>query len=105
MANEESTATDPFGKTVFLLDGIDVSTPISPEFSEALRMVIRKPALLVEVTENEQKHYYYFRSIEWHLTMLILVGFNNNRWETIRYTKNPANEELSQILKRGRQLI
>jgi hypothetical protein len=105
MANEVFTAVDPFGKTIFLLHGIGLDGNEEHEIFDNAATVIQKPAILIEAKENDTAELYYFRSIGWHNTMLIKVKFNNNRWEAYNCTKNPSSEELSALLKKGKQLI
>lgn len=107
MANEVFTAVDPFGKTIFFLHGIriGINDKEEHEIFDNAATVIQKPAILVEVKENDKTEFFYFRSIGWHNTMLIKARFNNNRWEAYNCIKNPASEELSALLKRGKQLI
>jgi hypothetical protein len=103
---EVRSIMDPFNNKIYLLDGVcATSADQNPEIYDDASVVIRKPAMLVEVKANDLKEMYYFRSIGWHNTMLIMVRFNNERWETFNCEKNPSNETLSGILKKGRQLI
>ena len=106
MANEERTILDPFHNKVYLTDGIcfNISRNATEIYDDA-SMVIRKPAMMIEVHENDDRYLYYFRSVGWHSTMLITVHFNNERWETFECKKNPTNETLSALLKKGRQLV
>ena len=105
MAYDELPVTDPLGNKIFLLN--ELHTEAQPEMEEVLHdvgEVIRKPAFLVSM-ENGGDKLYYFRSVDWHHTVLLEVHFSHNRWEAFSATLNPPNEVLSDILKKGRKLL
>jgi hypothetical protein len=106
MPNESRIVTDPFNNRIYLISGIcDSINGNSSEIYEEVSRVIEKPAICVEVKQNKTNELYYYRSIDWHHTILITVHYHNERWETSNCEKNPSNEKLSGILKKGRQLI
>lgn len=104
MANEV-VALDPFGKTIHLLPVVWFSENETAEIFDDATTVIEKPALVIEVTENNQTELYYFRSVGWNNTLLITVRHTNNRWEAYNFLKNPSSQFLSTILKKGRQIL
>jgi hypothetical protein len=101
----ESAVIDPLGKTIHLLPDIFFSENETEEIFDDASTVIKKPALLVEVNENDVTQFYYFRSVGWNKTLLIITRWDKDRWEAYRCVKNPSSEELSAILKKGNQLI
>jgi hypothetical protein len=101
----EVAVIDPLGKTIYLLPGILFSENEAEEIYDDATVVIKKPALLVEVHENNATQLYYFRSIGWNKTLLIITRRDNERWEAYSCVKNPSSEILSAILKKGKQLI
>jgi hypothetical protein len=105
MANEVMTAVDPLGKTIFLLPGICVTENEEYEIYDDAATVIQRPALLVEAKEADKTIFYYFRAIGWQNTLLIIVEWSNQRWEVVNCIKNPSSNELSDVLKKGRQII
>jgi hypothetical protein len=105
MANNIQTAVDPLGKIIFLLPGICIPENKEHEIYDDVAKVIQKPAILVEAKESNETMLYYFRSIGWYNTLLINVEWKNDRWEMISCVKNPSSENLSVILKKGRQII
>lgn len=105
MANEVMSVIDPLGRTVFLLPGIAMDKNEEQGIFDGAVTVIQKPAMLIEVSENDETEFYYFRSVGWNYTMLIKVQFKNGRWEAYHCIKNPSNKELTQILKRGKQIL
>jgi hypothetical protein len=105
MANEVLTALDPLGKIVYLLPGMCAGNNADDEIYDDAATVIEKPAIMVEVKENNETQFYYFRSIGWHNTLLIMVHSVNNRWEVHQCIKNPSSQELSAILKKGKQIV
>jgi hypothetical protein len=104
MPNEVIT-TDPLGKTIHLLPADLFTETETSEIYDDATTVIRKPAILIEVKEKDETLYYYFRSVGWNNTLLITVRFNNNRWEAFHYVKNPSNQMLSSVLRKGKQLF
>jgi hypothetical protein len=106
MTNEVRTANDPLGNTIFLLEDIFLSgTEANTEISNVAATAIRKPAFLVEVWQDGEVQRFYFRSTDWHNTMLLGVHFHHNRWEAFSCILNPTAEKLSDILKTGNQLL
>jgi hypothetical protein len=101
----EVAAIDPLGRTVHILPGILFSENQGQEIYDDATTVIKKPSLLVEVDENNVTQFYYFRSIGWNETLLIISRWGNDRWEAYSCVKNPSSETLSAILKKGNQLI
>lgn len=106
MPGESRIVTDPFNNRIYLISGIcdSINGNLSEIYDHA-SMVIEKPAICIELKQNNTKEIYYYRSIDWHHTMLITVQYKNDRWETSHCEKNPTNEKLSGILKNGRQLL
>lgn len=105
MANEVRSVIDPLGKIIYLLPGISIDKNEETGIYDDVAAVIQKPAMLIELKENDEAEFCYFRSIGWNQTMLIKVQFNNARWEAYDYVKNPSNQELSALLKRGTQIL
>lgn len=104
MPNESGIVADPFHNKVYISEGTCSPTG-EPSTDNEVLLVISKPAIMVEVHQDHSRLLYYFRSVDWHHTLLISVHFNNGRWETFHCEKNPTNETLSHLLKKGRQLI
>jgi hypothetical protein len=106
MANEVMSVTDPLGNTIFLLEGTCVEDEKeNPEIYDTATTVIQKPALMIKLDAGPELEHYYFRSIGWHSTMLVTAIFRNGRWESYKCVRNPTNEELSSLLKKGKQLL
>jgi hypothetical protein len=101
----EVAVIDPLGKTIHLLPGIFFAENEAEEIYDDATAVIKKPALLVKVHENDATQFYYFRSVGWNKTLLIITRWSNDRWEAYSCIKNPPAETLSAILKKGSQLI
>ena len=101
----EVIATDPFGKMVHILPGFFFAENESQEIYDDAATVINKPAIIVEVTENEETKFYYFRSVGWNNTLLLTTRLNNGRWEAYDFLQNPSNEMLLSVLKKGKQLL
>lgn len=104
MANEV-VALDPLGKTIHLLHGVSFDENENGEVYDDVVTVIEKPALVVEVRENGETEFYYFRSVGWNSTLLIKVHHNNDRWEAYDFIKNASSQLLSSVLKKGKQIL
>jgi hypothetical protein len=104
MAYESRTVTDPLGNVVLLPGDLFKLTPKAGIYDDA-SAVITKPALLIEINNGNEKEMFYFRSIGWDHTMLIMVGQRNDQWEAVSYQRDPPNELLADIMKKGRQLL
>ena len=107
MTNEENAVIDPLGNTIFLLQDVCLNQHADQDslIYDDAATAIRKPALFIEVKENEKTELFYFRSVGWNHTILIKARFNNNRWEIDKCTINPSTEQLSEILQKGKQLL
>lgn len=106
MANEVMSVVDPLGNTIFLLEGICIEneTPDSDIYDTAFK-VIQKPAMMIKIETDHLLQHYYFRSVGWHNTLLISVLFNDGKWLSDKCIRNPTNEQLSTLLKNGKQLL
>src|SRR4029079_9399950 len=104
MANEVP-AIDPLGKTIFLLPDVFFTEDEANEIYDNATIVINKPAILIEVNENNEDQFYYFRSVGWNNTLLIIARWNNDRWEAYNCIKNPSTKMLSSILNKGKQIL
>lgn len=107
MANEVRSTIDPFGNTIFLLQDICISHNLTEEneIYDDAATVISKPALVIEVKVDGPPELYYFRSVGWDSTMLITAHLHNERWETSNCVRNPSNEALSDLMRKGIQLL
>jgi len=104
MAYESRTVTDPLGNPVLLPGDLFKLTPKAGIYDDA-SAVITKPALVIEINNGNEIEMYYFRSIGWDHTMLITVRQKNDRWEASSLERDPPNEILADIMKKGRQLL
>jgi hypothetical protein len=107
MINEAMMITDSLGDQVWVKPGF-LADPPENEVSDTkteLVLALKEPALLVEVNNPEEKEHYYYRSVNWHLTLLLTSRFQYNRWEVTGGTWNPSSNLLSDILKKGKRLV
>jgi hypothetical protein len=106
MANEATKVTDPLGNDVHLLQGslLHSGNKKTGDIYDDIVTVIQKPAILIRVNGNPDELYYY-RSIGWHHTILLAVRYENGRWETYECIENPSAEQLSELMRKGKQLI
>ena len=105
MASDVRSVIDPLGNEIILLHEITLHPGDDDETYDDPEMVISKPAMLFEVRRENKKQMFYFRYIGGDSTLLILVDYKNNRWETTESIKNPTTEMLSKIMKSGKQLL
>lgn len=106
MANEEMSVKDPVGNLV-VLSGRTPPAGTENNFvnAEELSTVIARPAMLIEVLQDHVRFLYYFRSIDWHQTMLVEVREAGGQLSIHGVRHNPGSEEISALLKKGRQLV
>lgn len=97
----EESENDPFGRAIFSLRSV---CDTGSETYEDVANVIRRPALVIEIKEDPRQLFFY-RSVNWHETMLIGVHLQNQQWRAFSCTRNPASDLISGLLKRGKQLI
>jgi hypothetical protein len=106
MANEVISVIDPLGNTIYLQENICVENEKpDPEIYDTAINVIQKPAMLIKVEKDHSVQHYYFRSVGWQNTMLISVVFASGKWLSDKCVRNPSNEELSELLKAGKQIL
>jgi hypothetical protein len=106
MTYDARPVTDPLGHDIFLVNDFQqgyTGTRTEHTTDDVLN-VVRKPAILVSLHNGAEK-LFYFRSIDWHNTLLLEVAFHHNRWEAIKAIWNPASEVLANLLKKGKKLI
>jgi hypothetical protein len=100
----EVIAVDPLGKAIHL-PKISYDGNETAEIYDDAATVIEKPALIIEVTENGETQFYYFRSVGWNNTLLIIVRFIHDRWEAFDFVKNASSQLLLSVLKKGKQIL
>jgi hypothetical protein len=92
------------GRTVYLSpDAFLMHDKASGVFDD-VTAVIKRPAVLVEVKENETTEYYYFRSVGWNKALLIVTHLDNDRWQAYKFVWNPTADAMSNVLSRGKQV-
>ena len=101
----EVIVIDPLGQYVHLLPGIPFSENEEQEIYDGAATVITKPAILIEIRQKERTEFYYFRSVGWNKTLLLITRFKDDHWEAYKCVKNPPSEMLSYLLQTGRQII
>ena len=106
MKHEVRFITDPLGNTIQLPNecGSAADETVSDDYDDAATVIL-KPAMVFRVKEGKQEIMYYFRSVGWHKTMLIVVNYHLGKWEHTKCIMDPSNEMLSEIMKKGTQLI
>jgi hypothetical protein len=107
MANEERIVKDPFGNHVRISQDICDEMVLSAhtETLDDTFEVIRKPIILIELTDSPTVQLCYYRAISWDTTLLVICRKVDEEWEAFRCLKNPTHQVISDLLKKGRQLI
>ena len=100
---EETVILDILGNQVFLPEHILQN--VDPYLLDKIRTAISKPALVIEEKISDNSHLHYFRSAEWHETLLLTAVSVNHHWELVSLEINPTHEQLTQILKKGKQVL
>ena len=101
----EVAVMDPLGKLIYLPPDLCTNQNSTKDIFNEVSTVITKPAILIEVIENAQLQYYYFRSVGWNKTFLIIIREINDQWQVDHCIRNPAGEMLSIALKKGKQIL
>ena len=107
MTGEVVYIDDPLGRKICMaknLCSLENKEINSLDLYDDLLSVIKKPALLIQ-TSGAPTEFLYFRSIGWHLSVLIRVKFINHFWQAYKCTINPLDADIVDILKNGKQLI
>jgi hypothetical protein len=107
MANEERIITDPLGNQVRIspsLCDVGLQATHYETFDDALD-VIRRPIMVIELTDSPTLQLCYYRSISWDTTLLIMTKKTDDEWEAYRCIKNATPQTISELLKKGNQLI
>lgn len=107
MIDEVVYIDDPLGHRVCLTK--EICKPYTKDIDQQdlyddLQSVVKKPAILIEVSEDAVK-LFYFRSIGWNLSALIKTSYENNCWRAYACIINPTHEYVVELLKNGRQII
>jgi hypothetical protein len=101
-------ADDPIIKTDLLGASIHFPPAFLANLNEAIQKMLfaalDKPALLIEVAGQPTQRYYY-RSVDWHETLLLETTSIDGHWEAQSYRKNPGSEILATLLGTGKQLL
>jgi DNA-binding Lrp family transcriptional regulator len=107
MANEERIIKDPFGNQVRITTSICFIeiNKVSAEIMDEALDVISKPALMIELISQPTLQLCYYRSVEWNTTLLIIADKVDEGFVAVKCYKNPTPQSISELLKRGRQLI
>ena len=107
MANEARIITDPLGNLVRIAPTLcDIGPlPVHYETFDDLFDVIRRPVMLIELSDSPILQLCYYRSIGWDTTLLIITKKTDDEWEAFRCIHNPSPVTVSDLLKKGRQLI
>jgi hypothetical protein len=106
MANEVIPVVDPLGNTIYLLEDLCVENEEpDPEIYDTAITVIKKPAMVIETKNDHSIQHYYFRSVGWQNTILISVLLKSGKWLSDKCWRNPTYQELSDLLKTGKQIF
>ena len=98
---------DPFGIVVVLDNHLCDENGIKKDFSRLQRAIattIENPALLVHVSEGQEKRY-YFRAVHWQYTVLIGVHEEEGVWKVKECCENPSGRFMLGIYQRGTQVV
>jgi len=102
MAGESVIVSDSLGNVIYF------SSAYLAQLEEKLRddivTALQKPALIIE--ENiEHRLLHYYRSVDWHETLLVTAFAANHHLEPLSFQHNPSPDFLASLLKNGRQLL
>jgi hypothetical protein len=107
VTDEIEYINDPLGRQICInkkLCGRKIEELAPLDLYDDFYTVLTKPAILVEIQKTPPE-FAYFRSIGWQFAVLIKVKFAARLWEAYTCIINPSNDELVELLKRGKQII
>ncbi len=102
---ERTILKDPLGNRVSFelsscFPGPKGSGHLRPSDLEA---AITHPAMIIAVEQEAAR--YYYRSMDWNLTLLVRVRLQDEVWTSETGSWNPSSAELTSLVKKGRQLL
>lgn len=105
MAHVSRIETDPLGHRISV-EAIHLPSGNAAYSNpdEVISQVIRKPAMLIKVSGTAEE-LYFFRSVSWSHTLLIGAERKGECWTAFSCVQDPSSAQLSELLKKGKQLI
>ena len=108
MTEEVIYINDPFGRQICINKKL-CSRKLKKiaqlvDLYDDLYTVLTKPAIVIEIKKSPPE-FAYFRSIGWHFAVLIKVKLAACLWQAYTCVINPADDELVELLKTGKQII
>jgi len=102
MAEESVIVSDSLGNVIYFSSAY--LSQLEEKLREDIVTALQKPALIIE--ENvEHRLMHYYRSVDWHETMLVTAFAANHHWEPLSFQRNPSPDLLANLLRNGRQLL
>ncbi|MCW3074974.1 MAG: hypothetical protein JWP69_2043 [Flaviaesturariibacter sp.] len=101
---QPSMLTDPYGLRIEITDslcGMPAEAAQNLGIYNDYRMVIERPAFIIDLTVAELPTRYYCRSIGWGTKLLIRVEKVEARWLANHCTKNPSDIYLNNLASQG----
>lgn len=94
---------DPSDRDILLPDNLHVQQAENDPPAHLLigdyQRVIETPACIIELSPE---HIFYFRSVEWNVTVLIEVILQKEQWIAVNCLKNPSVAFIMDLLREGR---
>ena len=103
MAAEPLLVNDLFGNPIGFPESF--LCRFDEEMEEKIFAALARPALvLIDTSAGGQQQMHYYRSAEWHLTILLTVRLVVDQWQAFELVKNPSAEILAALVRNGKQL-
>lgn len=100
MEKETTLIVDPRGRVIHLPSTLclDLAVKGPSAYLDAPQTTIQEPACMIELSDQEL---FYFRSVDWNLTLLIRVVFREGIWVATACMENPEPGFIQEQLKEG----
>lgn len=95
--------TDPLGNEILLSQEL-CATTTGEQLYDTADKVIEQPAYIIRIKIEEGQELYYFRSVGWQTTWMIMARCSTKNWEAMLCLTNPGTTYINQLLVKG-QLI
>ena len=103
MAVEPLFVNDLFGNLIGFPESF--LSNYDAEMKEKIFAALARPALvLTDTSPTGQQQMHYYRSAEWHLTILLTARLSNNQWHAYELVQNPSAELLAMLVRNAKQL-
>ena len=103
MTGTDMRITDPMDREVVFPGELRVESEIKEPTGVLLfddfQKVVATPACIIELAADRV---YYFRSVEWNVTVLVEAVCREGHWLAVKCLKNPSSPYITSLLRNGK---